>query len=102
MVSKVDKMHMRNNTENTKIGNKKENRICRTAKIPHVHKRMSRAQGSIEYIMMLSAVSIIIIVALAMMTQLKGAAVNSFFNGTGGNVAQQLASELSNLTKASR
>ena len=32
--------------------------------------------------MMLSAVSIVIIIALAMITQLKGAAVHSFFNGS--------------------
>ena len=33
--------------------------------------RAAKAQGSLEYIMMLSAVSIVIVIALAMVTQLK-------------------------------
>ncbi len=61
--------------------------------------RARKGQGSIEYIMMLSAVSIIIVVALAMMTQLKGAALGSFFNGSSGGISSQLASKLGNLTK---
>jgi hypothetical protein len=57
-----------------------------------------KGQGSLEYIMMISAVSIIIVIALAMMTQLKGTAVHSFYNASGGSVANSLARELGNLT----
>lgn len=60
--------------------------------------RASRAQSSLEYIMMLSAVSIIIVIALAMMVQLKGAAVHAFFNSTNQSMGAQLANEISNLT----
>ena len=60
--------------------------------------RSSKGQSSIEYLMMLSAVSIVIIIALAMITQLKGAAVHSFFNGTTGSVISTLKSELGNIT----
>ena len=60
--------------------------------------RASRAQSSLEYIMMLSAVSIIIVIALAMMVQLKGTAVHAFFNSTNQSMGAQLANEISNLT----
>ncbi|WP_203135011.1 hypothetical protein [Candidatus Micrarchaeum sp.] len=60
--------------------------------------RSRKGQSSIEYLMMLSAVSIVIIIALAMITQLKGAAVHSFFNGTNGSVISTLKSELGNIT----
>ena len=57
-----------------------------------------RGQGSMEYIMMLSAVSIIIVIALAMILQLKGTAAHAF-NGIGGeNIAAQLSNELANLS----
>jgi hypothetical protein len=57
-----------------------------------------KGQGSLEYIMMISAVSIIIVIALAMMTQLKGSALHAFYNGSGGNLANSLTTELGNLT----
>lgn len=60
--------------------------------------RSSKGQGSLEYIMMVSAVSIIVVIALAMMMQLKGVALHSFYNGTNSSVAQSLSKELSNLT----
>ncbi|MDE1857124.1 MAG: hypothetical protein KGH98_03515 [Candidatus Micrarchaeota archaeon] len=60
--------------------------------------RSKRAQGSLEYIMMLSAVSIVIVIALAMLSQLKGTAVHAFFNGSGQSVSTQLANQMANLT----
>ena len=60
--------------------------------------RSGKAQGSLEYLMMLSAVSIVIIIALAMIAQLKGAAVHMFFNGSNSTVSSKLASELKNLS----
>ena len=60
--------------------------------------KVKRSQGSFEYIMMLSAVSIIVVLALAMMTQLKGTAIHSFFNSSSGSVPNQLSNELGNLT----
>lgn len=60
--------------------------------------RSRKGQGSLEYIMMISAVSIIIVIALAMMTQLKGSALHAFYNGSSGGLANTLASQLSNLT----
>ncbi|MDE1868956.1 MAG: hypothetical protein KGH60_03260 [Candidatus Micrarchaeota archaeon] len=60
--------------------------------------RSRKAQGSLEYIMMLSAVSIVIVVALAMVMQLKGTAVHAFANGTNQSVATELGRELANLS----
>lgn len=59
--------------------------------------KQRKCQGSIEYIMMLSAVSIIIVIALTMMVQLKGTALNSFFNSSNSSIASQLNSQLQNL-----
>ena len=58
------------------------------------------AQGSIEYIMILSAVSIIIVVALAMMLQLKGTALHMFMNSSNQSVISELTRELGNLTSS--
>ena len=60
--------------------------------------RSSKGQGSLEYIMMISAVSIIVMIALTMMMQLKGVALHSFYNGSNASVAQSLAKEMANLT----
>jgi hypothetical protein len=60
--------------------------------------RSRKGQGSLEYIMMISAVSIIIVIALAMMTQLKGSALHAFYNGSSGGLVGTLTSQLSNLT----
>ena len=60
--------------------------------------RAKKAQGSLEYIMMLSAVSIVIVIALAMVSQLKGTAVHAFANSSNQSVSARLANELANLT----
>ncbi len=63
--------------------------------------RVSKGQGSLEYIMVLSAVGIIIVIALAMVTQLKGTAMHAFFGSSSNqSVATQLANELSNLSSS--
>jgi len=59
-----------------------------------------KGQGSMEYIMMLSAVSIIIVVALAMILQLKGVALHAFLNNSNQSVTNSLSSELLNMTKS--
>ncbi len=64
--------------------------------------RSMRGQGSLEYIMMLSAVSVVIVIALAMVTQLKGAAVHAFAGGTNQSVVTQLSKELSNLSNSTK
>ncbi|MGC8571683.1 MAG: hypothetical protein ACP5RI_00250 [Candidatus Micrarchaeia archaeon] len=62
--------------------------------------RMMKGQGSIEYIMVLSAVSIIIVIALAMVMQLKGVAMHSFAgNGTSQSISSELSNELLNISK---
>ncbi len=61
--------------------------------------RKMKAQGSLEYIMMLAAASIVIAIALAMVVSLKGAVVSSIaINGTNVSVAQAIAHELSALS----
>lgn len=59
-----------------------------------------RGQGSIEYIMMLSAVSIIIVIALAMVMEMKGVATHAFFNSSNQSIASELSKDLSNLSNA--
>ncbi len=61
--------------------------------------KSKRGQGSLEYIMMLSAVSIIIVIALAMIMQLKGTALHSFGGGN-QSIGSQLANELANLSSS--
>lgn len=60
--------------------------------------RSRKGQGSLEYIMMLSAVSIVIVIALAMVTQLKGTALHAFMGGSNQSIASQLSTQLGNLT----
>ncbi len=60
----------------------------------------ARGQGSIEYILMLSAVSIIIVVALAMIMQLKGTALHAFANSSNQSISAELGKELTNLTNS--
>lgn len=62
--------------------------------------RAARGQGSLEYIMMLSAVSVVIVIALAMVTQLKGVAVHAFTNGTNQSIVTQMSRQLSNLANS--
>lgn len=59
----------------------------------------SRAQGSLEYIMMLSAASIVILIALAMLVKLKGSvAGNVSMNGTSESISQAISTQLSGLS----
>ncbi len=62
--------------------------------------KYTRGQGSIEYIMMLSAVSIIIVIALAMVMEMKGVATHTFFNSSNQSIASELSRDLSNLSNA--
>jgi|GEM_PF-2516845 len=58
-----------------------------------------KGQGSVEYIMVLSAISVIIVIAFAMIMQLKGIAVHSFDgNSVNQSIAAKLSNELSNIT----
>ncbi|MGA3020844.1 MAG: hypothetical protein ABSD68_02760 [Candidatus Micrarchaeales archaeon] len=59
-----------------------------------------RAQGSLEYIMMVAAASVVIVLALAMVVKLKGAVPNGIaVNGTNQSISQAIANELGNLAK---
>ncbi len=62
-------------------------------------KSKKKAQGSIEYLLMLSAVSIVIVIALAMIVQLKGAAIHAFYNSTNQSLVGQIGTEISNISK---
>ncbi|MEM0094618.1 MAG: hypothetical protein QXF41_01625 [Candidatus Micrarchaeaceae archaeon] len=60
------------------------------------------AQGSLEYIMMLAAASIVIVIALAMVVGLKGAVVTHMdINNTNMSIVQAIAHELSSLSSNS-
>jgi hypothetical protein len=60
--------------------------------------RSRKAQGSLEYIMMLAAASVVIVLALAMVVKLKGSvASNVIVNGNSMSVSQAIGSELSSL-----
>jgi hypothetical protein len=62
-------------------------------------KKGKKGQGSVEYIMVLSAVSIIIVIAFAMIMQLKGVALHSFEgNSINQSITSKLTTELTNLT----
>lgn len=57
-----------------------------------------KGQSSLEYIMMISAASIVIVLALAMIVKLKGVAVQSISaNGMNVSVSQAIANELGSL-----
>ncbi len=61
--------------------------------------RSKKAQGSLEYIMMVAAASIVIVLALAMVVKLKGAVVSNVnINGTSTGIANAIGSELGSLT----
>jgi hypothetical protein len=69
--------------------------------MPKNRKRM-KAQGSLEYIMMLAAASIVIAIALAMVVSLRGSVVSSIVvNGTNMSIAQAIAHELTALSSSS-
>ncbi len=58
-----------------------------------------RAQGSLEYIMMLAAASIVIVIALAMIIKLRGAVATGVeINGSNSSVASAISSQLSVLS----
>lgn len=59
--------------------------------------RYRKAQGSLEYIMMLSAVSIVVVIGIAIMMQLKGVALQPFSGGA-GNLTSTLSNEIANLS----
>lgn len=57
-----------------------------------------KGQGSLEYIMMLAAASLVIAVALAMVVKLKGAAMaNVIVNGSSTSITDALSNQLSAL-----
>ncbi len=61
--------------------------------------RKRKGQGSLEYIMMLSAASIVILIALAMIVKLKGSVVTTVsVNGTNSSVSQAISNQLSGLS----
>ncbi len=62
--------------------------------------RSRKAQGSLEYIMMIAAASIVIVIALAMVVKLKGAVGGGVVvNGTNMSVNQAISSELGSLSR---
>lgn len=63
--------------------------------------RSRKAQGSLEYIMMVAAASIVIVVALAMIIKLKGSvAGNVTVSGNSMGVSQAIATEIANLSNS--
>ena len=61
--------------------------------------RRRKGQGSLEYIMMLSAASIVILIALAMIVKLKESVVTTVsVNGTNSSVSQAISNQLSGLS----
>ena len=64
--------------------------------------KSSKGQGSLEYIMMLSAASIVILIALAMIVKMKSAVAGTVsINGTNMSISQAISKQLSALsTKA--
>ncbi|MGC8676358.1 MAG: hypothetical protein ACP5T3_02475 [Candidatus Micrarchaeia archaeon] len=61
--------------------------------------RSKKAQSSLEYIMMIAAASIVIVLAVAMVVKLKGAVVTTVnVNGTNESIAQAISKELGSLT----
>lgn len=62
--------------------------------------RSRKAQGSLEYIMMVAAASVVIVIALAMVVKLKGAVGGGVVvNGVNTSVTQAISSELGSLSK---
>ncbi len=64
--------------------------------------KSKKAQSSLEYIMMVAAASIVIVLALAMVVKLKGAVVsNVSMNGANVSVSSAISRELASLTSNS-
>lgn len=60
--------------------------------------RSKRAQSSLEYIMMVAAASVVIVLALAMVVKLKGSVVSSVsIDGANMSVSQAISKELGSL-----
>ncbi|MDE1850568.1 MAG: hypothetical protein KGH54_02110 [Candidatus Micrarchaeota archaeon] len=61
-----------------------------------------KGQGSLEYIMMLAAASLVVAVALAMVVKLKGAAVTTVLvNGSNSSISGAISHELATLASNS-
>ncbi|MGC8628780.1 MAG: hypothetical protein ACP5T4_01035 [Candidatus Micrarchaeia archaeon] len=61
--------------------------------------RSKKAQSSLEYVMMIAAASIVIVLAISMVVKLKSAAITSVnVNGTNESIAQAISKELGSLT----
>ena len=62
--------------------------------------RSRKAQGSLEYMMMVAAASIVIVIALAMVVKLKGSVSSGVVvNGTNVSVSKAISSEIAALSK---
>jgi len=62
--------------------------------------RSMKAQGSLEYIMMIAAASIVIVIALAMVVKLKGTiGSNVSVNGVNTSVTDAISKELGTLSQ---
>jgi len=58
--------------------------------------KSAKGQGSLEYIMMLAAASIVIVLALAMIVKMKQAVITSVaVNGTNTSISSAISHELS-------
>jgi hypothetical protein len=63
--------------------------------------RRSKGQGSLEYIMMISAASMVVLIALAMIIKFKGAvSTSTMVNGTNTSVYSAIAGDLSALSRS--
>ncbi len=61
--------------------------------------RSKKAQSSLEYIMMVAAASVVIVLALATVVKLRGAVVsNVTVNGNSIGIAAEIGKELASLT----
>lgn len=62
--------------------------------------RSKKAQGSLEYIMMVAAASVVIVIALAMVVKLKGTVATHIpVNGVNMSVSNAISHELGTLTE---
>jgi hypothetical protein len=63
--------------------------------------RASKGQGSLEYIMMISAASMVVLIALAMIIKFKGAvSTSTMVNGTNTSIYSAIAGDLSSLSRS--
>ena len=60
-----------------------------------------KGKGSLEYIMMISAASMVVLIALAMIIKFKGAvSTSTMVNGTNTSVYSAIAGDLSSLSRS--